>query len=73
MACRGPVGIRGFLDTGTDFRRLRPALWTVVRRWPIPRSTSRAERRWDWPPTRRQARSCRGRGALLCRRPAPAA
>jgi len=25
----------------------------------ISRSTSRAERRWDWPPTRRQTWSCR--------------
>ena len=38
-------------------------------------STSRAERRWDWPLTRRRAWSRRGtgRGALLGRRPAPAA
>jgi len=44
--------------------------WPASTWAPISRSTSRAERRWDWPPTRRQTWSCRGLGALVRRRPA---
>jgi hypothetical protein len=38
MAPRGSGGIRGFLDTGTDFRRLRSALWTFCEALADPRA-----------------------------------